>query len=582
MTEGSIAIENASLGGQENEPKQPLKIAAEKIGFIDRFAEKIGEWCSSILVKETRQAVKSRQFFWSYVMLLVAVGVWTMLGVSTIGYSEIGRELLIGYWVILGFPLGIIIPFSAYRSMAREFEDGTISLISITTMKPSQIVIGKFGSALLQIVIYFSVLAPCILFTYMLRGIDISTILFGTVICLSGSVCLTIVGLFLAGAFPSRSLGVGVSVLFVLGLGFSYFLWCVAASEIAQMGFNFGDDPEMASVLFGMFGFAFSTAALLLVAAASQISFRSDNRSTPVRIMMLVQQAVFFAFLFVMIPTVARYSFDEPLVILLYVSGHYWLLMGFLMTGETTELSRRVQRSLPRSASAKSLFGLLMPGAGRGFLFAVANIWACGVLFSLIGINGELLFKEAAQKMSPSSNIGAAKFSYGAEVLVGNFFHCAYATGFLAVNFLIIRLIFRRNRSRDWSAGLAPLVSLITGSLLVVLSAIISFVVHMAFTRGTGADVSFALAGNWYYAGIETAIGTSAATILPWIGLVLVVASVPVFIATKIASRELLYRPVKTPERVVIETSVNKERTLPVGESIDEIFGELKPKRREL
>ena len=113
------------------------KISSEKSHWFERFNETCSEWCSSILVKETRQALKSRQFIWTYIVLLVCVGVWTVIGLTFSGNSyQIGPTLLIGFFMILGFPLAVIIPFSAYRSLAREFEDGTISLISITTMKP--------------------------------------------------------------------------------------------------------------------------------------------------------------------------------------------------------------------------------------------------------------------------------------------------------------------------------------------------------------------------------------------------------------------------------------------------------------
>jgi len=47
-------------------------------------------------------------------------------------------------------------------------------------------------------------------------------------------------------------------------------------------------------------------------------------------------------------------------------------------------------------------------------------------------------------------------------------------------------------------------------------------------------------------------------------------------IAIALASRELLLRPIAVSERVQIETRKPKSSTVPVGESIGEIFGELK------
>ena len=242
------AIESASLGSKlaDGDSKESnLIIAGEKTTALAKFNERLSEWCSSILVKETRQALKSRQFIWTYLALMICVGVWTVFGLaSSRNQYDAGRDLLAGFWVILGFPLALIIPFSAYRSLSREFEDGTINLISITTMKPYQIVTGKFGSAVLQMLTYLSVLAPCICFTYLLRGISISQIVLGLLICVGGSICLTVLGLFLAGVFRSRTLGVGVSVLFVLFLGWLYYGWCEIIYEIMRFSNGTTDEPE--------------------------------------------------------------------------------------------------------------------------------------------------------------------------------------------------------------------------------------------------------------------------------------------------------------------------------------------------
>ena len=129
--------------------------------------------------------------------------------------------------MILGFPLAIIIPYSAYRSLAREFEDGTLQMVSITTLRPYQIICGKLGSAMLQMITYMSVIAPCIVFTYMLRGVDLYQVMLGFSIAVIGCVSLCIVGLFLAGAARTRVLGLVVSLLMVIGLLLAYYMWCV-------------------------------------------------------------------------------------------------------------------------------------------------------------------------------------------------------------------------------------------------------------------------------------------------------------------------------------------------------------------
>lgn len=586
MSEISTAIESASLGSKPD-PKNPdskgpdqsnLKIATEARTALGRFNERVSEWCSSILVKETRQALKSRQFIWTYFALLVCVGVWTVLGLST-SYSryEAGRELLIGFWVILGFPLALIIPFGAYRSLAREFEDGTISLISITTMKPYQIVIGKFGSAILQMLMYLSVLAPCICFTYLLRGISLSQIGFGLSICVGGSICLTVLGLFLAGVFRSRALGVGVSVLFVLLLGWLYYGWCEIINDITRYGdFGASEDPEFWIVVYGFVAFLASTAGLLLVTAAAQISFPADNRSTPIRIAMFVQQLLFFALVIMIIPIAPM---DKYIVwAMLLFAGHYWLVMGFLMIGESVFVSRRVQRTLPKTLFSRSAFSLFMPGAGRGFLFAVANIWTCAVVLLLVVQFSDLLLGEGARQRVMARWGMNRTWTVSWEMLGQSFISCLYVTWFLAIIYLVMRCFDKRKSS--WSTGVGPTVSLVLGALMIAGLSIGSFIVHMNLFGWRGSpDLTLPLLANWYcitYEVTESGIDGGFIRVAVVYMLFAIQQIVVIGIAFALASRELLVRPIAVPERVKIESQKPKSNAVPKGESIDEIFGELK------
>ncbi len=581
MSENSSDIESLSLGALNPDfDAATSKIISEKSHWLPQLNERVSEWCSSILVMETRQALKSRQFIWTYFVLLFSVGVWTLLAL-TIGDNgyQIGRDLLFGYWVILGFPLGLIIPFSAYRSLAREFEDGTNQLISITTMKPHQIIFGKFGSAFLQMLTYLSVLAPCICFTYLLRGISLSQISIGLMVCIGGSICLTILGLFLAGVFRSRAMGVGTSVLFVLLLGWLYYIWCVfCESAISGQGsyINF-DDQDVLLGVFGIFAFFGSSAGLLLVTATSQISFPSNNRATPIRIAMFVQQTLFFAFVIGLVSTV--FDADMLWIMMIFVS-HYWLVMGFLMIGESLTISRRVQRTLPRSFFSRSAFSLLMPGAGRGFLFAVANVWACAIAIGLIGwfvgsrgLQGYL----SGQIIAP---FGGSRV-FGWEECCGLLTCCLYVTWFLSVIYLVMRSFFGKSRG-EWSTGIGPTISLVLGGLLISVLSICSIIVHQnLYPIDNGSnDLSIPQLLNWYWVVAEVFEGTSFEQIFVECGVVAVAlllqAVVVIGFAFAFASRELLVAPIPVPERVKIDSLKLPTSNLPEGESINEIFGELK------
>ena len=147
---------------------------------IDRFLVYAGDWLNPILVKETRQALKSSQFAITFVLVLVACWIVTIGVVAYIGprifYSADGGTLLAWYYAILALPLMVVVPLAAFRSLAAEREDNTYDLLSITALKPRQIISGKLGSSIAQMAVYFSAITPCLAFTYLLRGVDLPTI----------------------------------------------------------------------------------------------------------------------------------------------------------------------------------------------------------------------------------------------------------------------------------------------------------------------------------------------------------------------------------------------------------------------
>jgi len=189
-----------SLSGASVDPSvDGFIVAKEPDSKLDGWIDWISDFCSSILVKETRQAIKSRQFFSTFMLLLGAVICWTFFALSPARNSydvdSLGSYMLFGFLVILGLPLVLIIPYTTFRSLAQEYEDGTIEMVLITTMKPWQIIAGKLGSAMLQVLIYVAILAPCISFCYLLRGVDISQIwmsISGALVVTFGLCCFAI------------------------------------------------------------------------------------------------------------------------------------------------------------------------------------------------------------------------------------------------------------------------------------------------------------------------------------------------------------------------------------------------------
>jgi hypothetical protein len=353
--------------------------AAVAFAAIDRFLAYAGDWLNPILVKETRQALKSFQFTLTFVLLLIACWIVTIGGVATVGprifYAAEGGSLMLWYYAILAFPLAVVVPYAAFRSLAAEREDNTYDLLSITTLRSRQIISGKLGSAVVQMGVYFSAITPCIAFTYLLRGIDLPTIAVLLTYLFFWSLGLSMFGILLATLTKRRFTHVFISVALVGGL---LWLFVVAIFETSmpmiQTSYSYLYTSDF-WIGIGMFATAYLTFfALAYFAAAGMISFPSENRSTALRICMIVQLAAYVGW-------VSAFWIHDTYQLrgILYTSmiaGFYWYVMGALLTAERPGMSQRIKRRLPHSFLGRMFFSWFNPGPASGYMFAVANVTA--------------------------------------------------------------------------------------------------------------------------------------------------------------------------------------------------------------
>ena len=125
--------------------------AARPASAVGRLLMRVGDRLNPILVKETRQALKSRQFTITFGLLLIAVWVWTILGVALIGpplwYGAEGRAMFFGYYLILALPLLVIVPFGALRRWPASTKSTPTTCSRSPRLGPRQIVGGKLGSS---------------------------------------------------------------------------------------------------------------------------------------------------------------------------------------------------------------------------------------------------------------------------------------------------------------------------------------------------------------------------------------------------------------------------------------------------
>jgi ABC-type transport system involved in multi-copper enzyme maturation permease subunit len=500
---------------------------------VEAALERAGERLNPILVKEARQALKSKQFVVTFTLLLMCGWGWSLLGIALMSpgvyYAPAGPSMLLGYYFVLAVPLLVVVPFAAFRSLASEREDGTYELLSITALSPRLIITGKLGSAILQMIVYYSALTPCIVFTYILRGVDIVSIgvvLFWTFLF---SVGLSVVGLLFATATRSRNWQVLFSVVFLLALLFVGFLWSLAVVQILGYGGTPAyDEPDfwlgMAACLTGYVA-AF---VLFIQAAAAQIMFVSANRSTALRATMFVHQLLWVGWvMFFWI----HYELDELFLVLMMFAAFYWAIVGALMTGEAPQLSPRARRSLPQSFLGRAFLTWLNPGSGTGYAFAVSNLFALAVVSIIAGGVANLVGFDG----KPDDGWWIA-FSLMAV---------AYVAAYLGVGRLVLLFL------RRYIWGGLPMAFVIQ-VFIAAMGALLPFLIQ--FTSRWGAfidEYTLMQVSNWAWTMYAIADEDLAGTDLAAYVIVPSFAAVVFVLNMVFAAREVAAEHEQTPQRVI-------------------------------
>ncbi len=384
---------------QHAAPSRFARLFARFESWLERVVDRI----NPILVKECRQALKSRQFTITFSLVLGCCWLWSIYGVMAIGpevhLGAAGMRMYFGYFGIMAFPLLVVVPYGAFRSLADERDDRTFDLLSITALSPRQIVAGKLGSAVMQMLVYLSAITPCLGFTYLLRGIEAPTILITVVYMFFGSLGLSMVGLLAATIARERHWQTLWAAAVVLGLAGLFFLVVGLVTEtLSRDRIAYESSTFWIANVYLALAYA-SYFALCYLAAGAQLTFPSENRSTALRIVMLVQQLLLT---FGIVWAIARRSSETGG---LYIDGTngglieaylvilslHWYAMGVLLNGEMPRLSNRAKRRLPQSFLGRVFFTWFNPGPASGYLFALTNL---GIGISLL-IGGLVVWQSA-------------------------------------------------------------------------------------------------------------------------------------------------------------------------------------------
>jgi hypothetical protein len=335
-------------------------------------------------VDSLQKSLKSRTFIIALLLVLALAVLWTFYGISRLGpnaaYGAVGPEMFYGYFVILAFPLLLVVPMLAHSRATSDWMHRN----SRTLVRPQErrMLCGQLIGSLAQILIFTSAVAPCLSFCALLRGIDVGGIAWFVAWAIFASLFLSICAFWDAATFPRKRRRV-VSLLMAIALCAVF----LSASRGAHLLLAGGGVP-LESIDFWTNNLAAflalsTTFALIYFAAAGQLLSPAQRTSTALRIVMLLQQTLLAAWAgAAYFHAIHSYSLHVNRIIEYFaeISMIYWFVMGVAMLGESTALPQP-GRSTPRqSLLGLALFRLFGSGPATGFMFSIGSAAAAALL----------------------------------------------------------------------------------------------------------------------------------------------------------------------------------------------------------
>jgi hypothetical protein len=343
-------------------------------GFLDRLDDVL----NPIVVKELRQAVKSRIVIAALILfLLIQLAILLFMLYfddprntnMDLASLHAGREI---FQVLQGILLGtcmLLVPAYAGIRLAAEHSDTNVDLLFISTLRPFGIIAGKLQASIVLILLIFSACAPFMTFTYLLRGIDIPSIILVLVLDFL-VVLLGTQGAIFLGAVPANvSLKLLLGLVGLGALGTLFGNTMAASIEMLDLGLG----SQLDTLAFWLVAGAVATIivaviGLLFTWSVAIVSPPSSNRALPVRLYLLgfwLATAAAAALL--------TYYFSQPVSLYLWMDCVAALLCGLLLTAinERQQWGPRVRRTIPRRWWLRGPLFLLYSGAAGGILFLV-------------------------------------------------------------------------------------------------------------------------------------------------------------------------------------------------------------------
>ncbi len=346
--------------------------------WLNRLDDKI----NPIVVKELRQAINGR-FIASILMLFLLISLATvaafLLSDTALSDFEMGRSALMTLQGILLAVCLLFLPAYAGVRLAAERSDVNVDLMFITTIPARAIVWGKLLASLILAGLIYSACMPFMTVTFLMRGVDLPSILIVLVISFVIVSISVMLGLLVASISTNR----GLRILLALGLlgamGAAFAMTMEISYDVLQRGIASSMGTKEFWLPASVFALIASCVmALLYVWTVALVRPPSANRMLPVRITTTIVWALMGMFA---IGNAVYYLDSAPVEMWVFFSGLFFGICTVIAVCERESWGPRVASSIPRNPVLRRIAFVFYSGAAGGLVWA----WLGFVLTIVIG-----------------------------------------------------------------------------------------------------------------------------------------------------------------------------------------------------
>lgn len=134
------------------------------------------DWLPPMLVRELRQGIQSGAFFWTFLLIQLALvlhAAFTVLATSGRFDGDLLRASGGFFWTLLVITVGFVIPLRGVNSIATERTGNNLDLVRLTRLSATRIVVGKWAALVAQAALVVASVLPYLVLRYFLGGVNV-------------------------------------------------------------------------------------------------------------------------------------------------------------------------------------------------------------------------------------------------------------------------------------------------------------------------------------------------------------------------------------------------------------------------